>query len=82
MAQGTLAKKKQAYILFKQGWSVKKVAQHMNVSTRMVYRYKDEYELHTLREFRDQFKVALEIADKQQPLSVFLKILKAQASKE
>lgn len=81
MAQDTLAKKKQAYLLFKQGWNAKQVAQHMGVSVRMVYRYRDEYELHQLREFREQFKVALEIADTSQPLSVFLQIFKAQAKK-
>lgn len=82
MAKNTLAKKKQAYLLFKQGWSVKQVAQHMKLSERMIYRYLDEFELHQLREFRQQFRDALSIADKNKPLSVFLQILKAQAKKD
>lgn len=81
MARNTLAKKKQAYLLFKQGWSVKQVAQHMKLSERMIYRYLDEFELHQLREFKQQFQTALEIADKTQPLSVFLQIFKAQTKK-
>jgi predicted transcriptional regulator len=82
MAKATLAKKREAYLLRKQGYSVLEIAKEMNLSERMVYRYLDEYELHQLRQWRDQFNDALKTADKDQPLSVFLKILKAQAKKD
>lgn len=81
MAAKTLAKKRKAFLLRKQGKSVSQIAKEMSLSERMVYRYLDEYELVQLRKWRADMDAALKIADKDKPLSLFLQILKAQTQK-
>ncbi|WAI96160.1 homeodomain-like protein [Vibrio phage vB_VhaP_PG11] len=72
----TLARKKQAFFLYKQGTKAPEIAKQLGISERMAYRYIDEYELVQLRQWRTQFKEALEKADKNAPLSHFLNILR------
>lgn len=81
MAAKTMAKKRQAFLLRKQGMSVEQIAKELKLSQRMIYRYLDEYELAQLRKWRADMDAALKIADKDKPLSLFLQILKAQTQK-
>lgn len=74
----TLRRKKEAYLLQKQGNTIQQIASKLKVSERMAYRYIDEYELNQLRTWRKKFDDALQMSDMDAPLQHFLNILRKQ----
>lgn len=75
----TLARKREAFVMHKQGCSVDEIARKLNLSPRMVYRYLDEYELVRLRKWKEAIDAALAVTPETATLVEFLRIVELRS---